>query len=381
MRYAALALLVSLFAIPARAAEPDLKPAETYVVIAGVLQWPGSKISGFPTKNRKDEELYEVLRNRGVPADQMKLLLDEESTYSGVKRAIAAIASKAPAGSTFILYYCGHGMPCGKQGDICLANYDLLPERSEQTGLLASNLTEMIKASFHGKRVFLLADCCFSGGLGKTAEALHKAGFDAAAITSSNDSTISTRNWTYTQTVIDALKGDPFADANGDGVVSLSELNSEVKLAMGAIERQPSGYAAYGLKGDFKLAPAKPKLASKSTKFKPGDYVLVAGANTAGRVVDAAEDIYGVQFYDYTEKRRVEYAEAKLRVLPDGWEDRNFKLPAGGEIAEIEVEWNGQWYPATILKKDGDKTMIHYVGYGDNWDEWVAKERIRPLKK
>jgi hypothetical protein len=42
-----------------------------------------------------------------------------------------------------------------------------------------------------------------------------------------------------------------------------------------------------------------------------------------------------------------------------------------------EVEWNGSWYPATVLGVDGERTLIHYVGYGENWDEWVGPERIR----
>jgi beta-lactamase regulating signal transducer with metallopeptidase domain/nitrous oxidase accessory protein NosD len=49
------------------------------------------------------------------------------------------------------------------------------------------------------------------------------------------------------------------------------------------------------------------------------------------------------------------------------------------EKAEIEVQWKDQWWPATILKKDGERTQIHYVGYGSDWDEWVTKDRIRPL--
>jgi len=49
------------------------------------------------------------------------------------------------------------------------------------------------------------------------------------------------------------------------------------------------------------------------------------------------------------------------------------------EKPEIEVEWKGNWWPATVLKKDGEKTQIHYIGYGSEWDEWVTPERIRPL--
>ncbi|MEO8351334.1 MAG: right-handed parallel beta-helix repeat-containing protein [Chthoniobacteraceae bacterium] len=49
------------------------------------------------------------------------------------------------------------------------------------------------------------------------------------------------------------------------------------------------------------------------------------------------------------------------------------------EKAEIEVEWKGKWWSATVLKKEGERTQIHYVGYGSEWDEWVTPERIRQL--
>ena len=50
------------------------------------------------------------------------------------------------------------------------------------------------------------------------------------------------------------------------------------------------------------------------------------------------------------------------------------------ETPEIEVEWRGKWWPAKVLKKEGDTTLIHYVGFGSEWDEAVPANRIRPIK-
>jgi len=44
---------------------------------------------------------------------------------------------------------------------------------------------------------------------------------------------------------------------------------------------------------------------------------------------------------------------------------------------KVEVEWNGAWYPAVILKTEGEKYFIHYDGYENSWDEWVDIKRIR----
>lgn len=375
MRYLLVLTIATACGTPLAAADLDLKPAKTYVVVAGVLQWSGGLLRGFPTKNRKDEELYDTLRAAGVPAENMKLLLDEQATYSGVKRAVREIGAKADKDSLFVFYYCGHGQPCAK-ADVCLANYDLRPNQPERTGLTGSDLAKMLKDNFKGKRVLLLADCCYSGGLAKVAEELHAAGYEAANLTSANDSTISTGNWTFTQTVIDALTGDTFADANGDGVVTLDELANDVKRSMEALERQRHGFKAYGLKGGMTLATVTKKAKADGAKFPPGDFVLAPDGNRTrvGRVVGGEKGKAVVQFYDYTEKRRVELADTKVTALPKDW-----LVGAAGQ--KVEVLWSQNWFPAYVLLTSGDQSYIQYEGYDDDWNEWVGPDRIRPVTK
>jgi len=43
----------------------------------------------------------------------------------------------------------------------------------------------------------------------------------------------------------------------------------------------------------------------------------------------------------------------------------------------VRVNWKGSWYPATVLKVNNNKYLIHYNGYGSNWDEWVGSGRIK----
>lgn len=44
---------------------------------------------------------------------------------------------------------------------------------------------------------------------------------------------------------------------------------------------------------------------------------------------------------------------------------------------EVEVEWRGSWWPAVVLEKRGDRWLVHYEGYGSDWDEVVGPDRIR----
>jgi len=46
----------------------------------------------------------------------------------------------------------------------------------------------------------------------------------------------------------------------------------------------------------------------------------------------------------------------------------------------ISVEWNGRWYPSTVVAVQPDGTVrIHYVGWADSWDENVARSRIKTI--
>lgn len=45
--------------------------------------------------------------------------------------------------------------------------------------------------------------------------------------------------------------------------------------------------------------------------------------------------------------------------------------------SRVEVEWQGHWFPARILKSENGRYFIHYDNYGAEWDEWVGPQRIR----
>jgi len=46
----------------------------------------------------------------------------------------------------------------------------------------------------------------------------------------------------------------------------------------------------------------------------------------------------------------------------------------------VEAEWNGAWYPATVLAVQPDgRVRIHYTGWSSTWDETVPRDRFRPV--
>jgi hypothetical protein len=57
-------------------------------------------------------------------------------------------------------------------------------------------------------------------------------------------------------------------------------------------------------------------------------------------------------------------------------------LPSGFRAGDsVEVEWHGDWYPARVLAVTTPfppTYHIRYDGYGEEWDEDVGLDRIRP---
>ena len=248
--------LLALF--PAAGFPESLEPEKTYAVITGVLSWEdAASLESYPVENRKDAELHKTLLDAGVPADHMILLLDKQATRANILKAIEETGKKAGKGSLFIFYYAGHGLNEPGEGRF-FANYDINTSSAALTGLSENDLFSAFE-NLRGKKLLLTADCCYSGFLGELAEKLGKKGVFAASATSASKSNTSTGNWTFSQTLLSALRGEPLADRNGDGLITLAELAQENSDAMRYAEKQMSGtYIPKKLK-DFVLSGVSEK--------------------------------------------------------------------------------------------------------------------------
>lgn len=43
----------------------------------------------------------------------------------------------------------------------------------------------------------------------------------------------------------------------------------------------------------------------------------------------------------------------------------------------IDIEWHGSWFPGVVVGSRDARWLVHYEGYGDEWDEVVGEDRIR----
>ncbi len=343
---------------------------DTYGVIAGVLTFAEPGVNGWSAEMRKDQELYQVLRARGVPADHIELLLDHAATHENVAAALARIAKRAPAGATLFFYYAGHGTRDGSGKPYFLA-YDTQSGALPATGIAVSGVADSIVENFSGKRVVLMADCCYSGTLKDAADTVaEKKKIAAASITSADASNLSTVNWTFTQTVIDALRGDGLMDQNGDRSVDLAELDSFVADEMKYRELQRHGFHLRGVPEHSPLAVATP-VERGSGPFEAGSYVRAAYARDTrvAQVRRAGAKKSLVRFYKYNHSEDQELDNSGVQRL------RFRRYPVG---AKLKVTWGGKLWDAKVLKTDGDFHYITYPGWPHYWDEWVMSDRIRP---
>ncbi len=342
-------------------ASGGLDPKRTHVLIVGVLQFANPNVGQFATRNRKDQELADLFISLGVPRANVTTLLDRNATAAAVFEALKSTVARVGPGDTLVFYYAGHGSRA-KDGTTTLLSYD-------DAGLKISALEQELNRLKQGRAV-LLADCCYSGSLGELADRLTKTGVKAASVTSAAASNLSTGNWTYTQTLIDVLRGDPLADQDSDGTLTLGELSAEVREAMKFREQQRHGAWLAGLGEAFPLTKARGKRSTSTESFPPGAYVLAPQQPAKfrpARVMSVAGAKRTVRFFDYSDSTDVTVEASVLKKL----EFRRFDVGKA-----VEVFWSGKLWPAKIKKREGDFHFITYPGWPAYWDEWVTSSRI-----
>jgi len=368
------------FALAAPLAQPlpaqdRLDPADVQGVLAGVLAWEDGGLSSYSTDARQDRALHDALVELGVPPGNLTLLLDGQATEAAILDALRARASQADAETTLVFYYAGHGL---REGDeVFLANYDIRSGRARDTGLSVREVADALGPEFPGRRVLLLADCCFSGGLEATAALLHERGTPAAALTSASSWNPSTGNWTFTQMMVEVFRGRPLDDLDGDGAVSLAEAAAEVERAMRFVERQAHGFAAFGVEGELELAPVRTPEAPWAVR----DYVEVRSGERwrVGRIAARSGEHFVVELQEYAARRPVLATADELRAprradlrrpeppeaLPAA--EALARAAVGGKYAGLArtIEVRGDFVGYGAFSDFGHYTGTSYAGHGE----------------
>jgi hypothetical protein len=297
LRSIAVSILIitgSSFAQSAAARDRDWQPQRTWVYVVGLLKFEnGDVFSSFPQTNRRDAQLVDFYRQQGVPEDHIVFLKDGQATSRRVHNSFPAFLAKAQPGDLLFFYYTGHGYKSDDERTTYFATYDA---GEKVDGWATDSIVRDVEKYFRGSQALLTADTCYSGSLSAQAQKLGRR-VSYASLTSTSATQLSTENWTFTEMLLEGLRGKSFADINGDGEVTLSELAEDIKVDMAFAENQRSTFVTTGnFPGDMLLAPGARKLDPMISRRVE---VHSDGSWYKARVIDVRGRTFEVHFYGY----------------------------------------------------------------------------------
>jgi hypothetical protein len=344
--------------------QSGLDPRKTRALIVGILSWRDARFRSFPTEQRRDATLAELLRAKGVPSANVTVLRDAQATKSAIEAAFAASVRAVQPDETLLVYYAGHGARVD-DGGAFFVPHDAVSGRVDSTGWSMRSVVDAVTSStFRGKSL-LTADCCYSGSL--TQEARQRAGGrPVATLTSSMASVVSTGNWTFTECLIAGLEGAGVCDLSRDGRVTLEDLGRFTDAQMAFAEEQLATWCAHN-------------------GFAAGWQLSTARARACAREGERVEVLYRGQWYRaQIEAERPGAVRVHYIGYSRDWDEwvtsdrcRRYSPQRFSVGSNIDVEWNGAWYPASVLAERDGIHHVHYDGYAAVWDEWVASRRCR----
>ena len=212
--------------------------------------------------------LASVLQDPERGGFEVQVLVDRSK--SDVLPAVEEAINGASIEDLVLVFYAGHGKP-DPSGRLCLATAETRESALRATSIPASELTALLGQPGPGS-VVLLLDCCFSGAIGKeffrgsTTDELRMLVQDASGlhIITATTGTQTAREresedgglvmGAFTRQLVVGLRSG-VADRNGDGLVTLSDLEQHL---VATVRGQSPRRTTHDASGDPLIAKARP---------------------------------------------------------------------------------------------------------------------------
>lgn len=330
---------------------PRLDPTRTWTVLVGILDYPAGH--GFAMRGRQDLTFDRTLAAWGVPDERRIVLLDRDATARNITRSLQGVVARTQPGDTLLFYFAGHGQLDARGAGLLASDrilyHDELPELFD---------------GFRGGTVLLAADCCFSGALANVGATLHTRGIPTGVL-ASIDGSISTLQWTFTRSLIDAFAGRGFVDHDRDGHVSLADVAHEQRLALHARDVQRAHASWHGVSPNLLLRDI--------SEVHPTDLGWCEFKQKSrwrpARVVGRAADTLRVRLCDITRTSIVDASADLLRPVP-----RHAALPVGTEVWPIPI--GDELGTACVVAVDQGLHLVEYTEPGPLEREWLPASRL-----
>lgn len=219
-----------------------------WALVVGISAYADSTLRPLQYADDDARAIYDFLRSPragggGYAEENVKLLLNGEATYAGVRNALFSFLRQATDEDHVFIYFAGHGAPDPtRPSDLYLLTHDT---RAGQIPATAFPMRDMDRAvaELYARHVVVVTDACHSGGI--TEEAGARGGENAindiflaqlssttgglAVFTASGADQVSLEDaqWggghgVFTHYLLQALNGA--ADEDGDQIVTLVEM-------------------------------------------------------------------------------------------------------------------------------------------------------------
>ena len=362
------ALLCFLFSNALAQNAANWNPKKTWVFFVSLVEWEDAEsFESFPQENRRDTTFLNVLRQKGVPENQIVSLRDRAATIAKIQKLFENFLSRVPADNSILVYYSGHGYKVNNT-DTYLASYDA-GIRTERSWSVKS-IPNMIELYSKSRQAIIIIESCYSGAIVDLLKT-RRSRVSYAAFASAPSNSSSTGNWTFTESLIYGFRGDAFGDRNRDGKITFGEMVQNTYDDMLFGEEQLSQSV---LTGDFS-EQSQITAARKGNSARLGERVEAFDGEQWYKAIitDARNGEYKVHYYGYDETDD-QYLSADDLRRPQ--KQKQYKI---GEL--IEAKADGEWYPARVLKVVGGAHLVSFDDYEEEWNEWLPSDQIRLRRK
>ena len=336
------------------------QPQQTQVFLVSLTRFKSERLHSFSTDDRLDDRMAQTFRDRGVPANQVVLLKDDDATGQHIKSEFARLLRQSQSGETLFFYFGSHGSLNRKTGEYSFCAFN--------ENVSFAWVFDAIERDFRGTQAILTTDCCYSGGIVELA-LKRKTSISYACLSSTYSHQVARSGWRFAQCLIRGLSGNPVVDLDHNGQIDLSELAEYSMLYMAFVA---DGKPMFQTTGHFNpTLTMSTGVASRSPHVGKLLEVHVNNSWEKAEVLEANPLKWKLHFTKDTRTAQDAWFPVD-RVRPS-----RFTTYAPGTAVEILHGSDGGWQAAKVLSNWESLHLCLQDGHASVEDEWYGPDRVR----